>query len=213
MTTWWTSDTHFSHANIIKYTQRPFADTDEMNRELTSRWNAVVAPTDVVWHLGDLALGRDIEQQVMMTAALNGRKLLVPGNHDRIASFYEGGQQRERFRRVYESAGWEIMPEELEHEIQGRTVLVSHFPYAGDSHSDHDRYLANRPIDRGLPIIHGHVHTEFAERGRQFNVGVDVRDYRPVNEDRIATWLQQLAPVPDGPDSHWLDSWRPSVGS
>jgi calcineurin-like phosphoesterase family protein len=192
VTTWWTSDTHFSHANIIRYTNRPFADVSEMNAELIARWNRVVAPGDEVWHLGDLALGKEIAEQVAMTAVLNGHRRLVPGNHDRVASFFEGGDQRARFRQVYEDAGWEIMPEEFEHDIAGRRVLVSHFPYRGDSQDGPDRYRANRPLDRGLPILHGHVHTEFAERGRQFNVGVDVRDYAPVPEEAIIAWLTTL---------------------
>jgi calcineurin-like phosphoesterase family protein len=60
MATWWTSDTHFSHVNIIRYCDRPFATVDEMNAEMIARWNDTVAPADDVWHLGDLALGQDI---------------------------------------------------------------------------------------------------------------------------------------------------------
>ncbi|SEB58954.1 Calcineurin-like phosphoesterase superfamily protein [Paramicrobacterium humi] len=191
MTTWWTADTHFSHVNIIRYTHRPFADVDEMNRELIARWNDRVAPDDDVWHLGDLALGHPIEDQIAMTAQLNGRRRLVPGNHDRVATFFEGGDQRAKYWRVYEDAGWQIMPERLEHSIEGRRVLVCHFPYRGDSLAK-DRYRAERPLDHGLPILHGHVHTEFAERGRQFNVGVDVRDYAPVDERAIVDWLRSL---------------------
>jgi len=191
MTTWWTSDTHFSHANIIRYSKRPFADVDEMNHALIANWNERVAADDVVWHLGDLALGRNIREQVALTSQLNGRRKLVPGNHDRVASFFEGGDQRARFWSVYEAAGWEIMPEELEHEIAGRRVVVSHFPYTGDS-QHMERYLDRRPVDRGLPVIHGHVHGEFAERGRQFNVGTDVRGYAPVNESEIVNWMDRL---------------------
>ena len=55
MTIWFTSDTHFDHKNIIKYCNRPFKDIDEMNAELERRWNAVVAPGDRVFHLGDFA--------------------------------------------------------------------------------------------------------------------------------------------------------------
>jgi calcineurin-like phosphoesterase family protein len=109
-----------------------------------------------------------------------------------VASFFEGGDQRARFRRVYEDAGWEIMPEQLEHQIDGHRVVVCHFPYTGDSLPGRDRYQAHRPVDRGLPIIHGHVHADFAERGRQFNVGVDVRGYAPVAEQEIASWLDRL---------------------
>nr|WP_166873197.1 metallophosphoesterase [Salinibacterium sp. ZJ450] len=191
MATWWTSDTHFSHPNIIRYCRRPFADVAEMNRELIARWNHVVAPGDVVWHLGDLSLGVQIEEQVMMTAALNGIRRLVPGNHDRVASFFNGGDQRARFWPVYEAAGWEIMPEQLQHSIAGRRVMVCHFPYRGDSLGE-DRYRPHRPVDHGLPIIHGHVHTDFAEQGRQFNVGVDVRQFSPVAESTIIRWLDTL---------------------
>jgi calcineurin-like phosphoesterase family protein len=192
MTTWWTSDTHFSHANIIRYTNRPFASVAEMNAELIARWNAAVAPEDDVWHLGDLARGRDIEQQVAMTAVLHGRRRLVPGNHDRVATSYEGGDQRERYWAVYEAAGWEIMPEQLEHRIGRHEVVVSHFPYSGDSKGGPDRFRAHRPHDHGLPVIHGHVHTDFAQRGRQLNVGVDVRGYAPMPEAEIVSWLDTL---------------------
>jgi calcineurin-like phosphoesterase family protein len=56
-----TSDTHFNHANIISYCSRPFSSADEMNREIIARWNAVVGPEDTVYHLGDFAMGRPFE--------------------------------------------------------------------------------------------------------------------------------------------------------
>ena len=35
--TWFISDMHFGHANIIKYEDRPFADTAAMDKELIKR--------------------------------------------------------------------------------------------------------------------------------------------------------------------------------
>jgi calcineurin-like phosphoesterase family protein len=194
MATWWTSDTHFSHANIIRYCDRPFASVEEMNAELTARWNDTVAPDDEVWHLGDLVLGQNIEAQIERTAVLAGVKRLVPGNHDRVARSFEGRTDFSRFAPLYRAAGWEIMPELITHTIGGHEVLVCHFPYAGDSHA-RDRYDEFRPVDHGLPIIHGHVHNTFAELGRQFNVGVDVRSFRPVPEESIRLWLDSLPSV------------------
>ena len=51
------SDTHFSHDNIIGYSNRPFNNVEEMNETLVRNWNSVVKPTDWVICLGDFALG------------------------------------------------------------------------------------------------------------------------------------------------------------
>lgn len=75
------SDTHFGHKKILEFepVARPFATIEEHDRELIARWNAVVRPTDTVWHLGDVYFGRDGHLAV---AQLNGLKRLVLGNHD-----------------------------------------------------------------------------------------------------------------------------------
>ncbi len=75
------ADTHFGHANIIKYCNRPFANVDEMNEELIRRWNAVVNPQDTVLHLGDV--GFHYSSLFKIIPRLNGGlKRLVRGNHD-----------------------------------------------------------------------------------------------------------------------------------
>lgn len=78
------SDTHFDHANIIKYCARPYADVESMNRDLIERWNSVVGPLDTIIHLGDFSLGKQSPSEFLRK--LNGkRKILVRGNHDRSA--------------------------------------------------------------------------------------------------------------------------------
>ena len=75
------SDTHFNHANIIKYCSRPFESIEQMNEELIKRWNNTVAKDDIVYHLGDFAFGSK-EQLKEILGRLNGRVRLVMGNHD-----------------------------------------------------------------------------------------------------------------------------------
>ena len=75
------ADTHFNHANIIKYCNRPFKNTDEMNEYIIKRWNSIVKETDTVYHLGDVGFGK-FEEVKKLVGNLNGRKILLRGNHD-----------------------------------------------------------------------------------------------------------------------------------
>lgn len=77
-----TSDTHFSHANIIRYARRPFANVDEMNEEMIKRWNSVVTKSDFVYHLGDVAFEKDEAKLIWLISRLNGEIHLIEGNHD-----------------------------------------------------------------------------------------------------------------------------------
>lgn len=48
-------DTHFGHVGILNMAMRPFSDIRAHDRALIDEWNALVNPTDTVWHLGDFA--------------------------------------------------------------------------------------------------------------------------------------------------------------
>lgn len=56
-----------------------------MNHIMIQRWNEVVKPGDVVYHLGDFAFfkKRDIDKVKELLQTLNGVKYLVIGNHDK----------------------------------------------------------------------------------------------------------------------------------
>lgn len=192
-TTFYTSDTHFGHKRIIDLCKRPFRGVDHMNEQMIERWNSVVAPTDRVFHLGDVALGT-LEQSLPLVGRLNGHKILVPGNHDRIFSGMRERDQR-RFRVRYRDVFQQIWPEQNTVEIGGISVNMSHFPYDGDSHGE-NRWVDKRMKDDGKVIVHGHVHEEFVVRGRQINVGVDAWDFMPVHEDQLAIWIREALDNP-----------------
>jgi calcineurin-like phosphoesterase family protein len=102
METFFTSDTHFNHANIIKYCSRPFSSVSEMNQEMISRWNAMVGPEDTVYHLGDFAMGQAFKWPAILKQLNGSRKILIRGGHDRRSKqMLEAG-----FSEVHEKFKW-----------------------------------------------------------------------------------------------------------
>lgn len=80
--TWVAADHHFGHKNIVKFLRddgttklRDFNSIETHDETLILRHNTLVAPTDRVYLLGDFGNWRVAER-------LNGRKVLVKGNHD-----------------------------------------------------------------------------------------------------------------------------------
>jgi calcineurin-like phosphoesterase family protein len=208
--TWFTSDLHLGHTNIITYCNRPFSNVDEMNEALIEAWNSVVYPSDQVFILGDLALGH-VEDSLPLVSFLAGHKILVPGNHDRCwenparnsstrnsATGTSSAKTSSSLRRppsewalTYLEHVQEIRPSgTFSHPALDRPVVLSHFPYVGDS-GPSDRFLEARPADRGEWLLHGHVHDVWRQRNRQINVGVDAWAGRPVNLDEIASVIEE----------------------
>lgn len=180
---WFTSDTHFLHPRVAAL--RGFSSVAEHDTELVRRWNEVVARGDQVWHCGDVGIGSDTAV-LEIVGQLNGVKHLITGNHD---SVWSGNRNAHRgFRRWLDQFA-SIQPF-ARRRMCGQDVLLSHFPYRGD-HTAEDRYPDYRLRDRGKVLVHGHVHAEWGVRGRQINVGVDVRDLRPVSGDEVIALVRE----------------------
>ena len=78
---WIISDTHFNHNKDFILQPRCFSTVEEMNEGIIERWNSLVQFNDIVYHLGDMALG-DINDAVPLIKRLNGKIRLAIGNHD-----------------------------------------------------------------------------------------------------------------------------------
>ena len=138
------SDTHFGHAGVCKFTRndgvtklRPWTDPDEMDEAMVKSWNDRVAPSDKVYHLGDVVINR---RALATLARLNGDKVLIRGNHD----IFRDDEYRQYFRelRAY-------------HVMNG--MILSHIPLHSDSlgrfgvnihgHTHANRVMKPRGID------------------------------------------------------------------
>lgn len=170
---WFTSDTHFNHENIIKYSNRPFLNLEDMTEALVNNWNALVNKNDTVFHLGDFALSRGKKHNALcdrLLERLQGQKWLITGNHDRD--------------EVVKNGRW-IKVKSL-HEIRidlggmhKQRIVMCHYP------------LRTWPqIHRGSWMLHGHSHGNLKDiGGKTLDVGVDVHGYSPVSIDKVQLFM------------------------
>ena len=77
------ADMHFGHTNVIRFDDRPFADTEQMDEVLIQNWNERITADDTVYVLGD-AFWKNEENSIRIMERLQGHKHLIQGNHDRV---------------------------------------------------------------------------------------------------------------------------------
>jgi len=159
------SDFHFFHNRIITLCQRRplswdrnFLDYSEMNEFIIQSHNDIVKPGDTVINLGDYALCRFFSEIESVFKSLNGRSMLLTGNHDHYNIDTRKRLNRLPFKSVTD---YNILFE--------NKVLLSHKPV------DNPRY----------PNIHGHTHERSLPDNLHFNACVEALDYKPIPLDEI----------------------------
>jgi calcineurin-like phosphoesterase family protein len=76
-----TANTFFNSKAILERRKRPYKTVEEMNEDLINKWNAVVCPSDHVFHLGNFGFG-SVESLARIRNRLNGSICLIRGPHD-----------------------------------------------------------------------------------------------------------------------------------
>lgn len=135
------ADTHFGHENALTFDERPYTSIEQSDVQMTENWNSVVTDDDTVYILGDFAMkkiGR--EAYISYMEALNGKKVLVLGNHD-INSF---SKEEKRKAKLIEVCHYKEVKE-----TDGSIVICSHYPILF-YRSNYQHYIYH---------FCGHVHT------------------------------------------------------
>lgn len=83
------SDWHFGHSNIIRYSARPFATADEMDEQIIENVNCRISPRDRLFHLGDFAYRNSKGVQYYLDRINCKNIYLVRGNHDKLKQWEE----------------------------------------------------------------------------------------------------------------------------
>lgn len=162
------SDTHFGHANIIRYCNRPFRNAFVMDEALIRNINQVVRPSDTLWHLGDWSFGplqfaRSIRARIVCQDIR-----LITGNHDRRI-LQDVGRWSDLFTKIHGGVWWGV--------IEGIHVFMSHYPPDEEKAKVYyDEVKKNFPQ---VIYLHGHTHNN--SHLDWHNVSVENIGYKPVS--------------------------------
>lgn len=182
------SDLHFCHPNIIRFDERPFENTLEMERTIIKNWNNKVTKNDVVYILGDFCWGKE-DDWLRILDQLNGAKVLIRGNHDLK---HPTAKLKSKFRKICDY-------EEIKD--NGRTIIMSHYPIPFFNHSGNRNawhfcgHTHNRTIEefKRQEYVWDLIKSrkeDYENRGHIINVGcmMDYVNYTPRTADELIAW-------------------------
>lgn len=182
---WFSSDWHLGHANIIKYSRRPFLgqeDKNKMDQGLISyqdhKWrpdkesitlmdnsiinniNQVVMPKDELWFLGDFCFGS--KDSYYKTARAYRDRIncdnifMIKGNHDRECIC-------NLFTDMFDM-------KEISH--NGQKIVLCHYAMRVWNKSH-----------RGTWHLYGHSHGSLPDdpNSQSFDCGIDCHNYKPLS--------------------------------
>ena len=173
-----TSDTHFTHANIIRFCSRPFKNVEEMDETMIANWNRVVSENDIVFHLGDFCMGGSSKWTNVLNR-LNGKIYLIIGNHD-MKNLKQSCSDR-----------FEKVAMQMYIEVDKQKIYLNHCPF-----------LCYGGAYRDTWQLFGHVHTNKNNTGidaprlkmlfpTQYDVGVDNNNFTPVSFEQVKAIIQK----------------------
>jgi len=157
--TYITSDLHLDHKNIIKYCDRPFISTKDMNDTLVNNWNRIVRKKDIVYYLGDLAYGKGSKSTDDWLSKLNGKIIFIMGNHDKsdkikIHDSYTLDYKGNKFFLTHR-------PEDVPKDWKGWAICGHH----------HNNKLEEYPF--------------INKKNKRVNISTELTKFRPVDMDEL----------------------------
>lgn len=207
-----TSDTHFRHRNVIKYCNRPWETTAEMDEAMIDQWNSQVEPGDDVYHLGDVGIGKGMALDERLISRLNGNKHLVLGNHDAMFNtMHKNPDCVETHAKVaakYLKAGW-CSVDIIKYMMlsDGTHVVMTHLPPDNSMDNRYSKYkVSNNPA---FNYVHGHLHAHYLKKDNMVDLAFDgslklyteeevialVADKRTFIPSRITDYYNKTNPI------------------
>lgn len=187
---WFTSDTHFGHANIIRHCSRPFESVEAMDQAIIDRINERVRPNDTLYHLGDFAF-RGASPAEYRARIRCKNIVLIVGNHDPVKP---NGTARAEFASLFASIHT-LLRINPRHEGRTRQIVLCHYAMRVWDMSHH-----------GAWHLYGHSHGSLPDdpHALSMDVGVDANNFTPLSLDEIAQAMERKQYKP-------VDHHRPGI--
>ena len=194
---WFTSDIHLFHNLIHKKYRSHCATLEDMHHEFVIQWNKQVKSKDIVYVLGDVSFGKWEETKEILSK-LNGRKILIRGNHDeRFTSAHWVALGFEDVRDIF------VFKKSSETGKPAQKWILCHYPYSSPFryffYRLFGKFLGRRSEAgyyklylsyKGHPLIHGHHHSGPTHKYDQLNVAWDIHR-RLLSENEVRDMLTE----------------------
>lgn len=165
-------DTHFGDKRIMELAGRPYFSTTEMDNDMLRKWNLRIKDNDTVCILGDFAFSNE---SARIVERLQGKKLLLLGNHDEVLSLeilnkFDGVKTIDTIND------------------NGRSVCLCHYPLLSYNRSVYGGYhvfghIHNNPNDKAYFLQ--------AQLTNSFNCGADVVGFMPRTLDELIVFKKE----------------------
>ena len=170
---WFTADTHFGQGNVIKYCKRPFLDKagnpdpSYQDEVIIQRFNEVLRPGDILWHLGDVSWS-SFDKLNGFLKRLNTKEVhLIWGNHDKPKNF-----KGLPFRSFSDLRSIKVADSRM---------ILCHYPMRSWNGKGSGTYQ-----------LYGHVHGQMPGIDRQMDVGVDTNNFYPWAFEEIRDRMERI---------------------
>lgn len=199
-----TSDTHFGHKNIIKYSNRPFKDVSEMNHAMIKNINEKVPHDGILYHLGDFGF-LPADELMNIIDQINCKIIFLDGNHDKemssakvreklsSISLFPSRKRNKVAEGIVQSVvpGVEILIKDSDAPRGEQLIYLCHYPSLTWNKAHH-----------GSWCLHGHCHgsMRYPFPAKIMDVGVDPCGFFPISYAEVKERMNKI--IPQSLDHH-----------
>lgn len=161
--TFFISDLHIGHLNILKMDGRPFKTLDEMNETIIKNWNNTVKKSDEVYILGDFFFKGKLKDALTFIEQLNGNLHLIIGNHENL--ILNNKILQDKFKSILHYKELNLIIDNKKFD-----VILSHYPIIN--------YNGNYKDNRIM--LYGHVHNTKEEDIVTISHQLTLKNYKKI---------------------------------